>query len=72
MFGTPMESPPNSQSSVRVGSVALKVVPGSVLKDKVIVRSVRVEAPEITYEAAKEARRGAAELQLILVEGYAG
>ena len=24
------------------------------------------------YEAAKEARRGAAELQLILVEGYAG
>lgn len=38
--------------AVRVGSVAVKIEPGSVLGDKVIVRSVRVEAPEITYEAA--------------------
>ncbi len=37
--------------SVRVGSVALRLEPGSLLSDKVIVRSVRVEAPEITYEA---------------------
>ena len=40
-----------SKDSVRVGSVALKIEPGSVLGDKVIVRSIRVEAPEITYEA---------------------
>src|SRR5688572_11576419 len=41
-----------SKDSVRVGSVALKIEPGSVLSDKVIVRSIRVEGPEITYEAA--------------------
>src|SRR5688500_9100486 len=38
--------------SVKVGSVAVKIEPGSVLGDKVIVRYVRVEGPEITYEAA--------------------
>jgi len=38
--------------SVGVGSVALKLEPGSLLSDKMIVRYVRVEAPEITYEAA--------------------
>jgi uncharacterized protein involved in outer membrane biogenesis len=38
--------------SVSVGSVAVKIEPGSVLGKKVIVRSVRVESPEITYEAA--------------------
>lgn len=37
--------------SVRVGSIGLKLEPGSLLSDKVIVRSVRVEGPEITYEA---------------------
>ena len=41
-----------SKDSVRVGSVALRIEPGSVLGDKVIVRSIRVEGPEITYEAA--------------------
>ena len=50
LMGNPADF--KASNSVRVGSVALKVVPGSVLKDKVIVRSVRVEAPEITYEAA--------------------
>lgn len=38
--------------SVRVGSVGMKLEPGSVMGDKVIVRSIRVEGPEITYEAA--------------------
>jgi uncharacterized protein involved in outer membrane biogenesis len=37
--------------SVGVGSIALKVEPGSLLSEKVVVRYVRVEAPEITYEA---------------------
>ena len=41
-----------SKEAVRVGSVALKLEPGSVLGDKIIVRSIRVEGPEITYEAA--------------------
>src|SRR5688572_25532751 len=41
-----------SSNSVSVGSVALKLEPGSVLGKKVIIRSIRVEAPEITYEAA--------------------
>lgn len=41
-----------ASDSVRVGSVSLKLEPGSVLSEKMIVRSVRVEAPEITYEAA--------------------
>jgi hypothetical protein len=38
--------------SVKVGSVAVKIEPGSVLGNKVIVRYVRVQGPEITYEAA--------------------
>src|SRR4051812_37595338 len=37
-------------NSIKVGSVAVAVVPKSVLSDKVIVRSIRVEAPDITYE----------------------
>jgi uncharacterized protein involved in outer membrane biogenesis len=38
--------------SVGVGSIAVKIEPGSLLSDKMIIRSVVVEAPEITYEAA--------------------
>lgn len=41
-----------STNSVQVGSVAVRLEPGSLLAEKMIVRSVRVEAPEITYEAA--------------------
>ncbi|HEX7861072.1 MAG TPA: hypothetical protein VF773_12135 [Verrucomicrobiae bacterium] len=41
-----------SSNSVSVGSVALKLEPSSVLGKKIIVRSIRVESPEITYEAA--------------------
>jgi uncharacterized protein involved in outer membrane biogenesis len=41
-----------STQSVSVGSIAVKLEPGSLLSEKMIVRSVRVEAPEITYEAA--------------------
>src|SRR5262249_21289844 len=37
--------------AVKVGTVAISLVPKSVAASKVIVRSVRVEAPEITYEA---------------------
>ena len=41
-----------TSEAIRVGSVELKMVPSSIMDDKVIVRSIRVENPEITYEAA--------------------
>jgi uncharacterized protein involved in outer membrane biogenesis len=37
-------------NAMKVGIVGLSVVPSSVLADKIIVRSIRVEGPEITYE----------------------
>jgi uncharacterized protein involved in outer membrane biogenesis len=36
--------------AISVGLAAVSVVPSSVLSDKIIVKSVRVEAPEITFE----------------------
>jgi uncharacterized protein involved in outer membrane biogenesis len=37
--------------AVKVGTAAISLVPKSVMGTKVVIRSVRVEAPEITYEA---------------------
>jgi uncharacterized protein involved in outer membrane biogenesis len=37
-------------SAIKVGLVSVGVAPGSVLSDKVHVKEVRVEAPEITFE----------------------
>jgi hypothetical protein len=37
--------------AMKVGTVAISLVPKSVMDKKVIVRSIRIEAPEITYEA---------------------
>ena len=39
-------------SAINVGKASLKVEPKSLLSDKIIVRSVRVEAPEITFEGS--------------------
>jgi uncharacterized protein involved in outer membrane biogenesis len=36
--------------AISVGSAAVEVNPLSVLSDKIVIRSVRVEAPEITFE----------------------
>lgn len=36
--------------AVKVGTVAVSVVPSSIFSAKVVVRSIRVESPEITYE----------------------
>jgi uncharacterized protein involved in outer membrane biogenesis len=36
--------------AISVGTVAVGVNPFSVLSDKIVIRSVRVEAPEITFE----------------------
>ena len=41
-----------SPTAIKMGSVGLALEPKSVLGKKVVIRSVRVEAPEITYEAA--------------------
>lgn len=38
--------------AIKVGSIGVAISPGSILSDKVVVRSVKVEAPEITYEQA--------------------
>jgi uncharacterized protein involved in outer membrane biogenesis len=39
-----------SPEAIKVGSIAVGLVPRSVLSDKVIIRSIRIAAPEITYE----------------------
>jgi len=39
-----------SAHAISVGSSSVAVVPGSVLSDKVVVKSIRVEAPEVTFE----------------------
>jgi len=36
--------------AISVGSASVSVAPGSVFSDKIVIKSVRVEAPEITYE----------------------
>jgi len=36
--------------AISVGSTRVSVSPGSVLSDKIVVKSIRVEAPEITFE----------------------
>jgi uncharacterized protein involved in outer membrane biogenesis len=40
----------SSPSAISVGSTSLAIKPGSLLKDKVIVQSIEVQAPEITFE----------------------
>ncbi len=37
-------------AAIEVGSIAMKVDPGSVMSDKIVVRSINVKAPEITFE----------------------
>ena len=37
-------------SAIQVGSAALALQPGSVLSDKVIIKSINLQAPEITFE----------------------
>lgn len=37
-------------SSIHVGNVSLSLQPGSVFSDKVIIHSINVQAPEITFE----------------------
>jgi uncharacterized protein involved in outer membrane biogenesis len=39
-----------SSEAIKVDSVAVDLVPRSVLADKVVIRSIKIVAPEITYE----------------------
>ena len=39
-----------TKSAIQVGVASLAINPGSLLSDKIVVRSVNVEAPEITFE----------------------
>jgi uncharacterized protein involved in outer membrane biogenesis len=39
-----------SPEAISVGTVSVSLVPGSVLSDKVVIRSIKVEAPVITFE----------------------
>jgi hypothetical protein len=39
-----------SPSAIGVGSTSLEIVPQSLLTDKVVVRSINLQAPEITFE----------------------
>ena len=36
--------------AIKVGTMAVSIVPGSILKEKKHIRSIKVEGPEITYE----------------------
>jgi uncharacterized protein involved in outer membrane biogenesis len=36
--------------AISVGNASLSVKPGSLLSDKIVIRSIRLEAPEITFE----------------------
>jgi len=36
--------------AIRVGSASLALTPGSLLSDKIVIKSIKVEAPEITLE----------------------
>lgn len=40
----------STPNAISVGSASVSVSPGSLLSDKIVVKSIRVEAPEITFE----------------------
>lgn len=50
--GFVLGNPPGYKSphALSVGSTSVSVSPGSILSDKVVVKSIRIESPEINYE----------------------
>jgi hypothetical protein len=40
----------STNSAIKVGTATLALKPGSLLSDKIIIKSIKVEGPEITYE----------------------
>jgi len=51
--GLVLGNPPGYQTphAISVGSTSISLNPGSLLSDKIVVRSIRIEAPEITLES---------------------
>ncbi len=47
-----------SPEAIKVGSIAIALVPKTVLADKVVIRSIRIVAPEITYETSLKDLKG--------------
>ncbi len=37
-------------NAISVGTASVSVKPGSLMSDKIVVRSIRIEAPQVTYE----------------------
>jgi uncharacterized protein involved in outer membrane biogenesis len=50
VIGNPVEYKDKAPNAIVVGSTAVRVAPLSVLSDKIVIKYVRVEAPEITFE----------------------
>src|SRR5436190_14901517 len=52
IHGLLVGNPPGfkTPAAIQVGSVAMKVEPRSLMGDKIVVRSLRMEGPEITFE----------------------
>jgi len=50
--GLVVGNPPGfkTPSAIHVGTASLALVPGTLLNDKVVIKSINVEAPEITFE----------------------
>lgn len=48
VLGNP--EPYKTSNSISVGTAALELKPGSLLADKLVIKSINVEAPEITFE----------------------
>lgn len=48
VIGNP--EPYKTSNSISVGTAALDLKPGSLLADKLVIKSINVEAPEITFE----------------------
>ena len=48
VIGNP--EPYKTSNSISVGTAALELKPGSLLADKLVIKSINVEAPEITFE----------------------
>lgn len=50
--GLVVGNPPGfkTPSAIKLGSVAVEVVPGSVFANKVVIHSIKVQAPEVTLE----------------------
>ncbi|MSU57400.1 MAG: AsmA family protein [Pedosphaera sp.] len=58
-----------SPHAISVGLTAVSVSPGSLLSDKVVVKSIRIEAPEIVYEIDSH---GSANLKRIQANASSG